>query len=117
VLSILELTTADSDTTDNQAGLAYAYAENKSESSKFIPFHGDWVMLADNRQYNPQSIFSSDWAYEGGEVFAGVVREGWIRYEIPASLSTDDLSIAWSKEFFDPDTGEETQVSLTWSPP
>lgn len=115
ILSILDLRTVETDNPDNQAALAYAYAENQSGSSTIVPFHQEWVMLADNQQYQPQSTPNEEDTYEGGEILDGVVRGGWILYGVPANLDLNDLIVAWSGEFIDENAGETQEVTITWS--
>ncbi len=85
-------------------------AENKADSPKLIPFRDDVVLLSGSSQFDPVYINKEEDMYESGEVQPGVVREGWIPYEIPASLSRDDLQIIYSGSDF------EGEWRVVWQP-
>lgn len=74
-------------------------AENTAGKPEFIPLESDISLLAGNSQYDTKYIRKEEGRYEGGEVQAGIVREGWLAYEIPAELSKDDLKVAYSETF------------------
>lgn len=84
-------------------------AENDSGGSEFVPFSQDFTIRVDTQQYDEAYIRREEGKYEGGEVGPGVVREGWVAYEIPADLSVDDLTV----EYFDDDFQNEWGVR--WS--
>lgn len=88
----------------------YVRAKNTSGSPAYLPFDQDFVLLAGNRQYDAAYISKDEGKYEGGEVQAGIVREGWIGYEVPEVLSKGDLRVAWSESTFDGD------VAVYWEP-
>lgn len=83
----------------NQWAFVKYRAENKGSESEFAPLETDLSVIADNRQYDHQYIRKEDWnQYDGGEIEAGIVREGWLAYEIPDSLSKPDVVVSWSGE-------------------
>ena len=116
VLSVLDLGTAEADDPDYQAALAYVYAKNESGSSQTVPYHFDWVMLAENQQYEAQSNPNTqEEAFRGGEILDGVERGGWVLYAVPENLSTEDLSVGWTGEFVSEDSSELEEVTVRWS--
>jgi len=77
-------------------------AENTSGQPEYLPFNSDIVLLAGNSQYDSSVYQGGDITmYEGGEVQAGIVREGMILYEVPESLEKSDIQAAWSEDTYD----------------
>ncbi|WP_137284013.1 COG1361 family protein [Halorussus salinisoli] len=87
----------------------YLKAENTAGQSNFIPLETDVNLIARNSQYDQKYVNKEENRYEGGEVEAGIVRKGWLAYEIPNDLSKTDLTVAWSDR---DGTGE---WSVRWS--
>jgi hypothetical protein len=85
-------------------------AKNASGSPEFVPSKFDVVLITGNSQYEYETYYGDDEdEYEGGEVQAGIVREGFILYAVPEELSKSDIQIAWSDSYFDGD------VAVRWS--
>lgn len=113
ILSILDLLVVEGEDQNNQAGLAYAYAENQTGSATSVPGYYSWSMLAGNRQYDPE-FTDDERAYEGGEIVDGVVREGWVIYPLPPGLESEELTVAWSGTVPDGEAGYR-DVTVKWS--
>lgn len=94
----------------NKWAFVYVYAENDSGSTEYLPFSRDFTMRVGNSQYDEALIYKDDGKYEGGEVGPGVVREGWVCFEIPESVSRSDLTIDWF------DSTYEGEYGVRWSP-
>lgn len=73
-------------------------AENVGGSKEFTPLESDVSIVANNTQYDSQYINKEEGRYDGGEINPGIVREGWLCYEIPESLSKDDFTVVYSAE-------------------
>jgi hypothetical protein len=94
----------DGETTVEHApdGQQYAFldvqADNDSGGAAFLPFAQDFTLRHDSAQYDAAFINREQGQYEGGEVGPGVVRDGWIAYEIPATLDREELTVEWFGE-------------------
>jgi hypothetical protein len=90
-----------------------AYVKNETGQSKYSPLAGDINLLYGSSQADGETILIDEpinkgEPFEGGELQPDVERSGWIAYEIPADVSTDDLTVAWSK------TTIEGEISVNW---
>lgn len=82
------------------------YVKNETGQAASSPFASDFDLLYANSQSDGDTVLIDDPVnkgepFEGGELQPGVERSGWIAYEIPGDISTDDLTVAWSKTTFD----------------
>ena len=82
------------------------YVKNETGQAASSPFASDFDLLYGNSQSDGDTLLIDDPVnkgepFEGGELQPGVERSGWIAYEIPGDISTDDLTVAWSKTTFD----------------
>jgi hypothetical protein len=87
---------------DASEGRQFAFVEvvveNDSGSVTLIPYGQDFAIRVDQRQYDPVVVNLEEGKYAGGEVGPGVVREGWIAYEIPEELGEEDLTVEWFEQ-------------------
>lgn len=94
----------DGNTAEKRAGdgkqwaFVYLKAKNETGESQFVPLTTDVNLVAGNTQYDEAYINKEANKYDGGEVESGIVRKGWIAYEIPDDLSKADVRVAWSGE-------------------
>lgn len=75
-------------------------SENTAGEPEFAPTDYDIVLLSGQTQYDSKFINKEEGKYEGGEIQPGVVREGWIAYEIDDSLNVSDLEVVWSDSYY-----------------
>jgi len=78
---------------------------NESGSQEFIPLVTDFGLRSDDRQWDAQFIRKEDGKYEGGEVGPGVVRSGWICYNVPDTYSPADMTVEWFDSTVEGDYG------------
>lgn len=76
----------------NKFVLVTVGAENTGDSAVFLPSVSDLSIRTDSSQHDTATYFGSD-AYEGGDVSAGVQREGIVLFEVPESLSGYSLQV------------------------
>lgn len=69
--------------------------ENVSGSVAVIPSSQGFAIRVGQRQYDATIIRKEEGKYQGGQVGPGVIREGWIAYDIPEELEREDLTIEW----------------------
>ena len=85
-------------------GMQWAFvtfkAENKGSESQFTPLSTDLSVIAGNQQYDSEYTRKESGMFEGGEINPGIVREGWLAYQIPADLSKGDFEVIWSDDNF-----------------
>lgn len=79
----------------------YVVAENKGSEQAYSPFASDVSIIADNSQYDNTYISNDEGEYEHSEIAPGIVREGWIVYELPEDLSKDDFRVQWADDNFE----------------
>jgi hypothetical protein len=78
---------------------------NDTDRREFIPLYSDFALRADDRQWDGQFIRKEDGKYEGGEVGPGVVRTGWICYNVLDTFSPADMTVEWFDSTIDGDYG------------
>lgn len=85
----------------------YVRVKNATGSPEYVPTASDFVVVADNSQYDrvyEDDVTSEDGdAYEGGDLQPGVVRDGWILYEVPDKYKQAKFSVVWSESYYDGD--------------
>ena len=95
-------------------GMQWAFlwleVENQSGQVLRIPTRRTIVLLADTSQFEASFINKEEDRYEGGEVQPGVIRDGWIAYEIPADITQSDLRIIYSDGDFEGDWRAEWRI-------
>ena len=92
-----------------QFAWVYLTAENRSGDTEFLPLDWDIYIRSGNRQYDAELVLRDEGQYEGGQVGPGIVRDGWLNYEIPADLAVSDLSVVWHE------SGIFDEWTATWS--
>jgi hypothetical protein len=80
----------------SQWGFVQIRAENTGDEAAFTPLATDISIIAGNQQYDSTYVDKEESAYEGNEVQPGIVREGFIAYELPDNLSLGDLTVVWN---------------------
>ncbi len=85
---------------DKQWAFVQLRSKNKGDEPVFAPMKSDISIIVDNRQFDYKIINKEDGIYEGNEISPGIVREGWIAYEVPSNLSKSDIEVAWTGEDF-----------------
>jgi hypothetical protein len=79
--------------------------ENGTGETELSPLSSDFSVLAGNSQFDPAILVpepvEQGQPYDGGELQPGVVREGYIGFEIDAGLSLDDLQIVYTTQTID----------------
>lgn len=93
----------------SQWALVTLRAENTSDSAATLPHTFDLYLVTSKSQYEQIYIDKEDNKYEGGEVQPGIVREGWVAYEIPDTIVDGAVEIVWSGH---PNGGDVTAI---WS--
>ena len=86
-----------------QWAFVYLRAENVGGSTEFTPLEREVSVVAGNTQYDSEYIMKEEGKYDGGEINPGIVREGWLCYEIPDNLSVDDLVVVYSEGNYEGD--------------
>lgn len=82
------------------------WVKNETGETNFSPLVSEFALLAGNSQYDGTTFLVDEpinkgQPFDGGELQPGVVREGWILYEIPEDLGVHDLTIGWSQDYFE----------------
>ncbi|WP_434530043.1 DUF4352 domain-containing protein (plasmid) [Haloarcula sp. NS06] len=80
----------------SQWALITVRAENTAEESARLPSTYDVNLVAGQSQYEETYIDKDENQYDGGEVQPGIVREGWIAYELPEDVSSEDIEVVWN---------------------
>lgn len=70
-------------------------AKNNASEAMYTPLSSEMYIIAGNRQYDDTYLNDDKGEYEGGEIQPGIIRDGWIVYEVPKGLSKDDLAVTW----------------------
>lgn len=75
--------------------------QNQGDVPKSLPTSYDFQIIANNRQYDSSYLLNEPLdvgePYEGGEVQPGIVREGYIAFEVPEDVNKQDVSIVWNE--------------------
>lgn len=94
----------------SQWALVTLQAKNRGDEAADLPSTFDVNLIAEKSQYEEVYIDKDENQYDGGEVQPGIVREGWIAYELPDDLETENVEVVWSGL---PNGGEITAI---WTP-
>jgi hypothetical protein len=86
---------------------------NETGQASFSPARSDFVLLHGNSQAEPELLLddpvNKGQRFESGDLQPGVERSGWIAYQIPSGVLTDDVTFVWSPTTFDGD------ISVNWT--
>lgn len=90
------------------------WAKNETGEPNYSPLSSEIKLLTGSSQFDNKGNYSREpvdkgQQYDGGELQPGVVREGWIAYEVPDEIAPGDLTAAWSQSYYD---GE---IAVNWS--
>lgn len=83
-----------------QWAFVFVEVENDGDESEYLPRKSDFTIRVGVSQFDDEWISKGEGEYDSGEVGPGVVREGWIAYEIPEELTADELTIVYSDSDF-----------------
>lgn len=75
----------------------YVRAENVGGQPERSPFSGDVVVLSGNQQFENGIFYKDEGKYQPAELHPGVVREGWIGFEVPEEVDVSTISVVWSE--------------------
>lgn len=75
-------------------------AENTGNEQMYTPLSSDVSLIAGNKQYDSTYLSTEEGMFKGGEISPGIVREGWLAYEIPEGLAKSDFRVQWTGENF-----------------
>jgi hypothetical protein len=89
------------------------YVKNETGQAASSPLAFDMSLIYGNSQADGDTVLVDDPAnkgepFDGGELQPEIERSGWIAYQVPSDISTDDLTMAWSTTTFD---GE---IAVNW---
>lgn len=77
---------------------------NETGQASFSPTRSDFVLLHGNSQAEPETLFNDPvnkgQRFEPGDLQPGIERSGWIAYQIPSGVLTDDITFVWSPTTF-----------------
>lgn len=82
----------------DQFALAHIQAENTGENPVTVPTVYDMSLIAGNSQADAGRYRRESDAYEGGEIASGVVREGYVQFEIPESASPSEFRVSLTRD-------------------
>lgn len=116
----IEFDTTFGESEQRRAGAGKVWAivdvrvKNESAKPAIPPGAETFKLLSGNRQYEPHSfVFEEPLAdpgpYRATELHPGIVREGWIIYQVPAGLRRTEVTVAWSDDYRD------GTVAVYWS--
>jgi hypothetical protein len=88
------------------------YVKNETGQTEYSPLSDEFALVTGNSQFDSTFLIddpvNKGEQFEGGELQPGIERSGWIVYELPADLSTSDLTMAWSN------TTYGGEISVNW---
>ena len=89
------------------------YVKNETGQAASSPLALDMALIYGNSQSDGDTVLIDEPTnkgepFDGGELQPGIERSGWIAYQVPSDISTDDLTMAWSDTTFD---GE---IAVNW---
>lgn len=89
------------------------WVKNETGQTAFSPLASEFGLLYGSSQSDGETILIDDpinkgSPFDGGELQPGVERSGWIVFELPGDVSTDDLTMAWSQ------TTASGEISVNW---
>jgi hypothetical protein len=90
------------------------WVKNETGQMEFSPLASEFGLLYGNSQSDGETILFDDPVnkgepFDGGELQPGVERSGWIAFELPDSVGSDDVEMAWGQETF------EGQIAARWT--
>jgi hypothetical protein len=85
----------------------YVTATNNAEDSEYLPDSYGMVILYNSQQIEPTFIMKDEGKYEGGKVYPGITRNGWVLFEIPSNANANEI-------IFLVDFGLFTDKIATW---
>lgn len=75
--------------------------QNQGDVPKSLPSSYDFQIVANNRQYESTTSYNEPIGkgeiYEGGEVQPGIIREGYMVFEVPEDVNKGDISVVWNE--------------------
>jgi hypothetical protein len=75
--------------------------QNQGDVPKRLPSSIDFQVLANNRQYESTTLYDEPAdrgeSYEGGEVQPGIIRDGYMTFEVPEDVNKEDISVVWNE--------------------
>ena len=87
-------------------------SKNETGQTEYSPLSDEFALVTGNSQFDSTFLIddpvNKGEQFEGGELEPGIERSGWIVYELPADLSTSDLTMAWSN------TTYGGEISVNW---
>lgn len=84
--------------------------ENIGKNAVYAPYSVDFHVIYEGEQTDVDIFFTSCPGYEqyeGGEIFPGVSKSGWLRFTIPAVAQPEQLTIVFKPELF-------SDIYYTW---
>jgi Domain of unknown function (DUF4352) len=69
----------------------YITATNNAGDSEYLPASYGMVILYNGQQIDPTFIMKDEGKYEGGKVYPGITREGWVVFEIPSNADVNEM--------------------------
>lgn len=90
-------------------------SRNQTGETNFSPLEADIVIIANNQQFDNTTLsdepINRGQPFDGGELRPEVVREGYIAYEVQATLQVPDLQVEWS------DSTSRGEIAAAWRTP
>lgn len=74
-------------------------AENGSSEIRALPSPSNFDIVAGDRQYEPALYQDASEYYSGGEVQPGISRTGYITFQVPTSVTKENATAVWSRNF------------------
>ncbi len=78
-------------------------AEDIGKNAETVPGNWAFSLIYEDKQTDSSSIFSPRpgyATYSGGQVFPGVARDGWIRFEVPTQMDAKKSQIVFKPNLF-----------------
>lgn len=85
----------------NQFLRVYINVENQSGQPYYVSNYTAFAVVSGNSQYDAQFETRIEGYYEGGQIQPGVVRDGWLLFEVPDDLTAEEVTLAWTKQYLD----------------
>lgn len=97
----------------DQWAFVNVWVKNETGQTSFSPLASEFGLLYGNSQSDGDTLLIDEpinkgESFEGGELQPDVERNGWIAYQLPGDISTNDLTMAWSQETI------EGQIAANW---
>lgn len=86
----------------------YVTATNNAEDSEYLPDSYEMVILYNGQQIERTHIMKDEGKYEGGKVYTGITRDGWVLFEISSNADINEI-------IFLVDFGSFTDKIATWN--